>query len=88
MVVFTNGVFDLFHFGHLVFLERARQLGTRLVFGVNSDESARELKGPAQSEGQDSLVDVRGYSGSRARRPPKSSRTIGGRYPQRLVLPH
>jgi D-beta-D-heptose 7-phosphate kinase/D-beta-D-heptose 1-phosphate adenosyltransferase len=48
MVVFTNGVFDLFHFGHLVFLERARQLGTRLVVGVNSDESARELKGPGR----------------------------------------
>jgi D-beta-D-heptose 7-phosphate kinase/D-beta-D-heptose 1-phosphate adenosyltransferase len=48
MVVFTNGVFDLFHFGHLVFLERARQLGTRLVVGVNSDESARALKGPGR----------------------------------------
>jgi D-beta-D-heptose 7-phosphate kinase/D-beta-D-heptose 1-phosphate adenosyltransferase len=48
MVVFTNGAFDLFHFGHLVFLERARQLGTRLVVGVNSDESARELKGPGR----------------------------------------
>jgi cytidyltransferase-like protein len=41
MLVFTNGVFDLFHFGHLVFLEGARQLGTRLVVSVNSDESAR-----------------------------------------------
>jgi cytidyltransferase-like protein len=49
MVGCTNGVFDLFHFGNLVFLERARQLGTRLVVGVNFDESARELKGPGRS---------------------------------------
>jgi cytidyltransferase-like protein len=44
MVVFTSGVFKLFHFGDLVFLERTRQLGSRLTVGINSDESPRELK--------------------------------------------
>ncbi len=45
-LVFTNGVFDLLHAGHLQSLERARALGDRLVVGVNSDSSARRLKGP------------------------------------------
>jgi len=44
-VVFTNGVFDLFHLGHLRLLEAARALGDALVVGVNSDESAARLKG-------------------------------------------
>ena len=45
-LVFTNGVFDLLHAGHLQSLERARALGDRLVVAVNSDSSARRLKGP------------------------------------------
>jgi D-beta-D-heptose 7-phosphate kinase/D-beta-D-heptose 1-phosphate adenosyltransferase len=45
VVVFTNGVFDLFHLGHLRLLEAARALGDALVVGVNSDESAARLKG-------------------------------------------
>ena len=46
-VVFTNGVFDLLHVGHLHSLESAKSYGTRLVVGVNSDSSVRELgKGP------------------------------------------
>ncbi len=45
-LVFTNGVFDLLHAGHLQSLERARALGDRLIVGVNSDSSARRLKGP------------------------------------------
>jgi rfaE bifunctional protein nucleotidyltransferase chain/domain len=46
-VVFTNGVFDLFHVGHLHSLESARSFGTRLVVGINSDSSVRLLgKGP------------------------------------------
>ena len=45
-LVFTNGVFDLFHAGHLSSLETARAFGDRLVVGVNSDASARRLKGP------------------------------------------
>lgn len=45
-LVFTNGVFDLLHAGHLHSLEMARSLGDRLVVAVNSDSSVRRLKGP------------------------------------------
>ena len=45
-VVFTNGVFDLLHRGHVLLLEAARAEGDALIVGVNSDESARRLKGP------------------------------------------
>ena len=51
--MFTNGVFDLLHRGHVSSLQAARSLGDRLVVGVNSDESTRRLKGqarPYQSE--------------------------------------
>ena len=44
-VVFTNGVFDLLHPGHLRYLEAARAQGDALVVGVNSDRSARQNKG-------------------------------------------
>lgn len=44
-VVFTNGVFDLLHPGHVELLEHARSLGERLVVGVNDDGSVRRLKG-------------------------------------------
>jgi len=44
-LVFTNGVFDLLHRGHVASLEAARSLGDRLVVAVNSDASARRLKG-------------------------------------------
>jgi D-glycero-beta-D-manno-heptose 1-phosphate adenylyltransferase len=47
-IVFTNGVFDLLHVGHLRYLGQARSLGDVLVVGVNNDESARQLKGPAR----------------------------------------
>ena len=45
-VVFTNGVFDLLHPGHVDVLLGARRHGEALVVGVNSDESVRRLKGP------------------------------------------
>jgi D-beta-D-heptose 7-phosphate kinase/D-beta-D-heptose 1-phosphate adenosyltransferase len=45
-VVFTNGVFDLLHPGHLRYLQAARALGDALVVGVNSDRSVRGNKGP------------------------------------------
>ena len=46
-VVFTNGVFDLLHPGHVELLEAARREGAVLIVGVNSDASARRLgKGP------------------------------------------
>jgi D-beta-D-heptose 7-phosphate kinase/D-beta-D-heptose 1-phosphate adenosyltransferase len=44
-LVFTNGVFDLLHVGHLRYLAAARALGDALVVAVNSDRSVRELKG-------------------------------------------
>ena len=44
-IVFTNGVYDLLHRGHVEYLEEARHLGDRLVVGVNSDASVRRLKG-------------------------------------------
>jgi rfaE bifunctional protein nucleotidyltransferase chain/domain len=42
-LVFTNGVFDLLHPGHVQYLEAARALGDHLLVGVNSDRSARDL---------------------------------------------
>lgn len=46
-LVFTNGVFDLLHAGHVRYLAEARELGDLLIVGVNSDESVRRLnKGP------------------------------------------
>jgi rfaE bifunctional protein nucleotidyltransferase chain/domain len=46
-LVFTNGVFDVLHRGHVVYLARARDLGATLLVGVNTDVSARRLgKGP------------------------------------------
>jgi D-beta-D-heptose 7-phosphate kinase/D-beta-D-heptose 1-phosphate adenosyltransferase len=47
-VVFTNGVFDLLHFGHVEYLEESRALGDRLVVGLNGDASVRRLKGPTR----------------------------------------
>lgn len=48
VVVFTNGVFDLLHPGHVDVLLAARREGDALVVGVNSDESVRRLKGPTR----------------------------------------
>lgn len=47
-VVFTNGVFDLLHPGHVRYLAAARAEGDRLVVGVNADASVRANKGPAR----------------------------------------
>jgi len=44
-VVFTNGCFDVLHKGHLVLLKEARNLGDKLIVGLNSDDSVRRLKG-------------------------------------------
>ena len=44
--VFTNGCFDLLHYGHIELLEEARSLGDQLVVAINSDTSVRALKGP------------------------------------------
>ena len=45
-VVFTNGCFDIMHQGHNTYLLQAAELGNKLVVGLNSDESVRNLKGP------------------------------------------
>lgn len=47
-IVFTNGCFDILHVGHVRYLTAARQLGDVLIVGLNSDQSVRELKGPAR----------------------------------------
>ena len=47
-VVFTNGVFDLLHPGHVRYLQRARALGDALIVGLNADVSVRRNKGPAR----------------------------------------
>ncbi|MDH5381661.1 MAG: adenylyltransferase/cytidyltransferase family protein, partial [Cyclobacteriaceae bacterium] len=44
-IVFTNGCFDLLHLGHIDYLEKARNLGDKLVIGVNTDQSIKRLKG-------------------------------------------
>ncbi|WP_018476435.1 D-glycero-beta-D-manno-heptose 1-phosphate adenylyltransferase [Pontibacter roseus] len=45
-VVFTNGCFDLLHLGHVDYLEKSRQLGDKLVLGLNTDASISRIKGP------------------------------------------
>lgn len=47
-IVFTNGCFDLLHLGHVDYLAKARDLGDRLLIGVNTDSSVRRLKGPSR----------------------------------------
>lgn len=47
-VVFTNGVFDLLHPGHIDVLHGARACGDVLIVGINSDDSVRRLKGPSR----------------------------------------
>jgi D-beta-D-heptose 7-phosphate kinase/D-beta-D-heptose 1-phosphate adenosyltransferase len=47
-LVFTNGVFDILHVGHVRYLSEARKLGDLLVVAINSDRSVRELKGPSR----------------------------------------
>ena len=47
-VVFTNGVFDLLHVGHVRYLKAAKNLGNILVVGMNSDNSVKKIKGPSR----------------------------------------
>jgi D-glycero-beta-D-manno-heptose 1-phosphate adenylyltransferase len=44
-IVFTNGCFDIVHLGHIDYLEKARNLGDKLILGLNTDASVRRLKG-------------------------------------------
>lgn len=58
-VVFTNGCFDLLHYGHVDYLFRAAELGTKLVVALNTDDSVSKLKGPhrpLQNEASRGLV--------------------------------
>ena len=48
VVVFTNGVFDLLHPGHVRYLQAARALGDALIVAINSDRSVRANKGPTR----------------------------------------
>ena len=47
-IVFTNGCFDLLHLGHVNYLAKARDLGNRLVVGLNTDASIKRLKGSSR----------------------------------------
>ncbi len=47
-VVFTNGCFDIIHKGHVCYLAQARDLGTKLVLGLNTDASIKRLKGESR----------------------------------------
>ncbi|MBX9853318.1 MAG: D-glycero-beta-D-manno-heptose 1-phosphate adenylyltransferase [Cytophagaceae bacterium] len=44
-IVFTNGCFDILHLGHVDYLEKAKQLGDKLIVGLNTDNSVKRLKG-------------------------------------------
>lgn len=48
VVVFTNGCFDILHAGHVEYLEKSKALGTKLIVGINSDQSVKRLKGPSR----------------------------------------
>ena len=59
VVVFTNGCFDLLHMGHVRYLQQARQMGACLIVAINSDDSARRLKGPTRPViGQDERAEM------------------------------
>lgn len=47
-IVFTNGVFDILHRGHVDYLAKARSFGDVLIVGMNSDASVRRIKGPGR----------------------------------------
>ena len=48
IIVFTNGCFDIIHPGHIDLLKYARSLGTKLIVGINSDRSVKEIKGASR----------------------------------------
>ncbi|MCD8740197.1 D-glycero-beta-D-manno-heptose 1-phosphate adenylyltransferase [Mucilaginibacter roseus] len=47
-VVFTNGVFDLLHIGHITYLAKAAEAGDKLILGLNSDSSVKRIKGESR----------------------------------------
>lgn len=59
IIVFTNGVFDLLHRGHVEYLAKARAEGDLLIVGLNKDSSVRKLKGsgrPIQSDNDRAII--------------------------------
>ncbi|MBS9768245.1 MAG: D-glycero-beta-D-manno-heptose 1-phosphate adenylyltransferase [Flavobacteriaceae bacterium] len=58
-IVFSNGCFDILHQGHIVYLAKAAQLGTKLVIGLNTDASIKRIKGenrPINNEHERALL--------------------------------
>lgn len=58
-IVFTNGCFDLLHYGHIEYLAKAKDLGDILIIGLNSDSSVKRLKGntrPLQEENSRAMI--------------------------------
>jgi rfaE bifunctional protein nucleotidyltransferase chain/domain len=58
-IIFTNGCFDILHLGHVEYLAKARDMGSILIIGLNSDDSVRRLKGshrPINDEDARSMV--------------------------------
>lgn len=47
-IVFTNGVFDLVHIGHITYLSKAAELGDKLIIGLNADSSVKRIKGESR----------------------------------------
>jgi rfaE bifunctional protein nucleotidyltransferase chain/domain len=47
-IVFTNGVFDLLHIGHVTYLAKAAELGDKLIIGLNADNSVKRIKGDSR----------------------------------------
>ena len=58
MIVFTNGCFDVLHRGHVEYLEKSKALGSKLIVGLNSDASVRELKPGRPINNQDDRMAV------------------------------
>lgn len=58
-IVFTNGCFDILHFGHIQYLMKAAEMGDKLIIGLNSDNSVKRLKGksrPLQDEKSRAMI--------------------------------
>jgi rfaE bifunctional protein nucleotidyltransferase chain/domain len=63
-IVFTNGCFDIIHSGHVQYLNEAKKLGSKLIIGLNSDNSVRRLKGESRPvNSQDSRAEVLAFMG-------------------------
>ena len=61
-IVFTNGCFDILHLGHVDYLEKARQLGDKLIVGVNTDTSVSHLIVLQNGGEVKTIALVKGYS--------------------------